>query len=59
MLLDEPTIANLEELGDRDFLARILRLYIAQAPQALLELEAALARATPRPCPPAAHASSR
>ncbi|CAO4194757.1 ATP-binding protein [Methylorubrum extorquens] len=44
VLLDEPTIANLEELGDRDFLARILRLYIAQAPQALLELEAALAR---------------
>ncbi|BAU92403.1 ATPase domain-containing protein [Methylorubrum populi] len=43
-LLDEPTIANLEELGDRDFLERILHLYVAQAPQALLALEDALAR---------------
>ncbi|KAB7783725.1 ATP-binding protein [Methylorubrum populi] len=42
-LLDEPTLANLEELGDRDFLARILRLYVAQAPQALAELDAGLA----------------
>ena len=44
MLLDEPTIANLEELGDRDFLERILRLYVAQAPQALLALDDALAQ---------------
>ena len=42
-LLDEPTLANLEELGDRDFLACIFRLYVAQAPQALAELDAALA----------------
>ncbi|MDV2987588.1 UNVERIFIED_CONTAM: ATP-binding protein [Methylobacteriaceae bacterium AG10] len=43
-LLDAPTIANLEELGDRDFLERILRLYLAQAPQALRDLDTALAR---------------
>ena len=54
-LLDEPTIANLEELGDRDFLERILRLYLAQAPQTLLDLEDALARADAQAAARAAH----
>ncbi|GMA74257.1 hypothetical protein GCM10025880_06740 [Methylorubrum aminovorans] len=54
-LLDEPTIANLEELGDRDFLERILRLYLAQAPQTLLDLEDALARADAPAAARAAH----
>ena len=43
-LLDEQTLANLEELGDGDFVARILGLYRAQAPEALADLDAALAR---------------
>ena len=42
-LLDEQTLLNLEELGDRDFIERVLRLYVAQAPKALADLEAALA----------------
>ncbi|MGA4554502.1 ATP-binding protein [Methylorubrum aminovorans] len=54
-LLDEPTIANLEELGDRDFLERILRLYLAQAPQTRLDLEDALARADAPAAARAAH----
>ena len=43
-LLDEQTLLNLEELGDRDFIERVLRLYVAQAPKALADLEAALAQ---------------
>jgi signal transduction histidine kinase/DNA-binding response OmpR family regulator len=42
-LLDEQTLANLEELGDSDFVAHVLRLYARQAPGALTDLEAALA----------------
>lgn len=42
-LLDEQTLANLEELGDTDFVAHVLRLYARQAPSALTDLEAALA----------------
>ena len=42
-LLDEQTLLNLAELGDGDFLARILDLYAAQAPKALADLDAALA----------------
>ncbi len=41
-LLDEQTLANLDELGDRDFVAHVLRLYARQAPGALADLEAAL-----------------
>ncbi|WP_342152071.1 ATP-binding protein [Methylorubrum sp. SB2] len=41
-LLDEQTLANLNELGDRDFVAHVLRLYARQAPGALADLEAAL-----------------
>ncbi|KQT49154.1 ATPase [Methylobacterium sp. Leaf456] len=41
-LLDEQTLANLDELGDRDFVAHVLRLYARQAPGALADLETAL-----------------
>ena len=53
-LLDEQTLANLEELGDGDFVAHVLRLYARQAPSALTDLEAALAN---RDAPAAARAA--
>ena len=53
-LLDEQTLANLEELGDSDFVAHVLRLYARQAPGVLTDLEAALAS---RDAPAAARAA--
>ena len=42
-LLDAQTLANLSELGDGAFFARLLRLYEVQAPAALEQLDAAAA----------------
>jgi signal transduction histidine kinase/CheY-like chemotaxis protein/HPt (histidine-containing phosphotransfer) domain-containing protein len=57
-LLDEQNLAQLEEMAGtsgRDFIARVVGLYVEHAPKALDELSAAIAAADPARVAPAAH----